>query len=73
MTRLILAIATSAAIGASFSGSALADNSFGKQVAMCAHTTPAQPANPPSVTCTHDGMAMTFANFGEMVQHMRSM
>jgi hypothetical protein len=73
MTRLILAIATSAAIGAGLSGSALADNSFGTQVATCAHTTLAQRANPPSVTCTHDGMTMTFANFGEMVQHMHSM
>ena len=73
MTRLILAIATSAAIGASLGGSALADNSLGKQVAMCAHTTLAQRDNPPSVTCTHDGMTMTFANFGAMVQHMHSM
>ena len=71
--RLILAIAASAALAAGFSGSALADNSFGQHVAMCAHTTLGQRDNPPAVSCTHDGMTMTFANFGEMVQHMRAM
>lgn len=71
--RLILAIAASAAIAAGFSGSALADNSFGQHVGMCAHTTLGERANPPTITCTHDGMTMTFANFGEMVQHMRAM
>jgi hypothetical protein len=25
----------------------------------------------PAVTCTHDGMTMTFATFGDMVRHMR--
>ena len=71
--RLILAIAASAALAAGFSGSALADNSFGQHVSMCAHTTLGQRDNPPAVSCTHDGMTMTFANFGEMVQHMRAM
>ena len=28
-------------------------------------------ANPPEVTCSHDGHVHVFANFGEMVQHMR--
>ena len=71
--RLIVAIAVSASLAAGFSGSALGDNSFGQHVAMCSHTTLGQRANPPSVTCTHDGTTMTFANFGEMVQHMRAM
>ena len=71
--RLILALAATAALAAGFSGSAVADNSFGQQVAMCAQTTLGQRDTPPAVTCTHDGMTMTFANFGEMVQHMRLM
>ena len=71
--RLILAIAASAALAAGFSGSALADNSFGQHVAMCAHTTLGQRDNPPAVSCTHDGRTTIFANFGEMVQHMRAM
>ncbi len=71
--RLIVAIAASASIAAGFSGSALGDNSFGQHAAMCAHTALGQRANPPSVTCTHDGTTMTFANFGEMVQQMRAM
>lgn len=45
---------------------------FGQHVAMCAHEL-GQPTSPPSVTCTHDGMTMTFPNFGAMVQHMRQM
>lgn len=72
MTRLIIALAA-AALAAGFSGSALADAPFGEHVAMCAHTTLGQRANPPAVTCTHDGMTMTFANFGKMVQHMKEM
>lgn len=70
--RLILAIAASAALAAGFSGSALADNSFGQHVSMCAHTTLGQRDNPPAVSCTHDERTMSFANFGEMVQHMRA-
>jgi hypothetical protein len=27
----------------------------------------------PSVTCTHDGMTMTFPTFGAMVRHMQEM
>ncbi len=71
--RLVFAIALSAAAAAGFSGSALAGNSFGQHVSMCAQATSGQRDNPPTVTCTHDGMSMTFANFGEMVQHMRAM
>ena len=40
---------------------------------MCAQTSLDQRDNPPTVTCTHDGMTMTFATFGEMVQHMQLM
>jgi hypothetical protein len=52
--------------------SAVAADSFGQQVAMCAHQL-GQRADAPAVTCTHDGMTMTFANFGAMVRHMREM
>ena len=69
--RLILAFAASTAFAAGLSGSALADDPFGQHVAMCAHTTLGQRENPPAVTCTHDRVTMTFANFGEMVQHMK--
>ena len=39
---------------------------------MCAHELGAR-ENPPAVTCTHDGMTMTFPTFGAMVDHMRAM
>jgi hypothetical protein len=52
--------------------SAVAADSFGQHVAMCAHQL-GQRAAAPAVTCTHDGMTMTFATFGAMVQHMREM
>lgn len=42
----------------------------GQHVATCAQEHLGQRADPPSVTCTHDGMEMTFATFGKMVQHM---
>ena len=69
--RLIVVLVASAALAAGFSGSALADDTFGQHVAECAHATLGQRDNPPAVTCTHDGETMTFANFGQMVQHMR--
>lgn len=52
-------------------GSAAAEP-FGQQVATCAHQLGAR-AEAPAVTCSHDGMTMTFANFGAMVGHMRAM
>lgn len=45
---------------------------FGEHVAECAHQLGSR-ANAPEVTCTHDGMTMTFPNFGAMVQHMKAM
>ena len=39
---------------------------------MCAHQLGVR-ANAPKVTCTHDGMTMTFPNFGAMVKHMQEM
>ena len=71
--RLILALTATLALAAGITGSAIAADSFGQHVAMCAHTTLGQRDNPPTVVCTHDGMTMSFANFGQMVLHMRSM
>lgn len=70
MTRLLVLAATSVAALALVGPAAAAP--FGQHVAMCAHHLGAR-ANAPAVTCTHDGMTMTFPNFGAMVQHMRTM
>jgi hypothetical protein len=73
MTHRLIVLTAGAALAAAFSGSALAAGSFGQQVSMCAQMHLGQRDNPPALTCTHDGMTMTFATFGEMVQHMREM
>ena len=44
---------------------------FGQHVASCAQENLGQRLSPPQVTCTHDGHTHTFANFGEMVQHLQ--
>ena len=72
MSRLVLALATTAGLAAALSGSALAGNAFGQHVAECAHMALGPRDNPPAITCSHEGMTMTFPNFGAMVQHMRS-
>jgi len=70
--RLAIAAAT-LALAAGVSGNALAGGEpLGQHVAMCAHELGARAAAP-TVTCTHDGMTMTFPTFGAMVQHMRGM
>ena len=33
---------------------------------------PGSAHEPAELTCSHDGMTMTFANFGEMVLHMKA-
>lgn len=72
--RLSLALVSTAAIWGASAGSALAADSppLGQHVSACAHARLGQRDNPPSVTCTDNGVTMTFANFGAMVQHMRS-
>ena len=70
MTRLLM-LAASAISALALVGPASAEP-FGQHVAMCAHELGAR-ADAPAVTCTHDGMTMTFANFGAMVEHMRAM
>lgn len=70
--RLTIAAAV-AALAAGVSGTAFAaDEPLGRHVSMCAHEL-GKRADTPAVTCTHDGMTMTFATFGAMVQHMREM
>ncbi len=44
---------------------------FGRHVSECAQTSLGKRAAPPAVTCSHDGHVHVFANFGEMVQHMK--
>ena len=44
---------------------------FGQHVASCAQEHLGQRTDAPGVTCTHDGMSMSFENFGAMVEHMR--
>lgn len=70
MLRLKILAAT-AVIGAGLTGTASAEP-FGEHVSMCAHELGAR-ENPPAVTCTHDGMTMTFPTFGAMVDHTRAM
>ena len=71
--RLTIVAAAVAALAAGVSGNAFAtDEPLGRHVSMCAHEL-GQRADTSAVTCTHDGMTMTFATFGAMVQHMRDM
>jgi hypothetical protein len=51
---------------------ALAADSFGQMVAMCAMDLGGR-GDPPTVSCICNGMTMLFANFGSMVQHMKDM
>ena len=69
--RLSIAAVVVAAVAGGAAVNASAEP-FGQHVAMCAHEL-GQRADAPAVTCTHDGMTMTFANFGAMVEHMRQM
>ena len=69
--RSAIALTAVALVGAgAASGAAAADQPFGSHVAECAQMSLGQRADAPQVTCTHDGMTMTFPNFGAMVQHM---
>ena len=70
MLRLTILV-TTAAVASALTGSASAEP-FGAHVSMCAHELGARD-NPPAVTCTHDGMTMTFPTFGAMVTRMRAM
>ncbi|GIU94210.1 MAG: hypothetical protein KatS3mg012_0667 [Gaiellaceae bacterium] len=78
MSRLIPTAASLTAAGAlalALGGNALGAPSpsadFGQHAATCAQEHVGQREGAPSVTCTHDGLEMTFPTFGAMVQHMR--
>ena len=70
MTRLPAHAAT-AIVALALVGPAAAEP-LGQHVAICAHQLGAR-ASAPEVTCSHDGMTMTFPNFGAMVKHMQEM
>ena len=67
----ILAAATVAAASPGVARAAQIDEPFGQHVSECAQTSLGKRATPPAVTCSHDGHVHVFANFGEMVQHMK--
>lgn len=72
--RVPVVLVTAAAAFAAPAGAAHAsDSSFGRHVSECAQMTLGQRDGAPVVTCGHEGMEMTFPNFGAMVQHMQEM
>lgn len=70
--HLTVAVLAAAVLAGTASTNAAAADPFGQHVAMCAHQL-GQRADAPAVTCTHDGMTMTFATFGAMIEHMRQL
>ena len=72
LRRLVVAAVAGALLAGAASSNAIAADPFGQHVAMCAQEL-GQRADAPAVTCTHDGMTMTFATFGAMVEHMRQL
>lgn len=66
----IAAVAAAALAGAASTNAAAAEPP-GQHVSMCAHEL-GQRADAPAVTCTHDGMTMSFDSFGAMVKHMQT-
>ena len=76
-TARALTIAAGALVALSLGAgsAAAADGPFGAHVSECAQAHLGKRADPPALTCTcmHDGVTYTFANFGEMVAHMRDM
>ena len=69
-----VAAASVAALGLVGTSTAAAEPSeLGQHIASCARESLGQRADAPAVTCVHDGMVMSFATFGAMVEHMREM
>ena len=66
MQILVVSVIASAAFGGTASAAP-----FGEHVSSCAQQLGARD-DPPTVTCAHDGMTMTFPNFGAMVEHIRT-
>ena len=77
LTQAVTTLAVAGTLALAFGGSAAAASSpaaeLGQHVASCAQEHLGQREAPPAVTCTHDGMTMSFPTFGAMVQHMREM
>ena len=71
--RSIAVIVATAGLVAVSPAAALANDSFGEMVAMCAKAHLGERPNTPTVTCVCNDRTMTFANFGTMVQHMKDM
>ncbi len=73
-SRYLVVTLASAAVAAVSPGIAQAAETgapFGQHVSECAQTSLGKRANPPAITCSHDGQVHVFATFGEMVQHMK--
>lgn len=75
LIRTASALGAAGALTLALGGNALAEPSpavdFGQHVATCAQEHLGQREGAPGVTCTHDGMTMTFPTFGAMVAHMK--
>ena len=73
LRRLTLTLTATGIAAAALAGGALAaDQPLGQHVSSCAQMSLGQRSEAPAVTCTHDGMTMTFPTFGAMVEHMRT-
>lgn len=68
---LTAAGALALALGGSAAAAPNSSADLGRHVAMCAQEHLGQRENPPALTCTHDGMTMSFPTFGAMVAHMQ--
>lgn len=67
-------VAAAAAVALAGAPAALASpkaSEFGRHVSDCAQAHLGQRDGAPAVTCTHDGVTMTFTKFGAMVLHMK--
>ena len=77
LTRAVTTLAVAGTLGLGVGGIAAAAPSasaeLGQHIAGCAQEHLGQREAPPAVTCTHDGMTMSFPTFGAMVQHMQEM
>jgi len=70
---LTAAGALALALGGNTLGAPSPSADFGQHVATCAQEHLGQREGAPSVSCTHDGMTMTFPTFGAMVEHIEEM
>jgi hypothetical protein len=80
MSRLIQTaslLSTTGSLALVLTGNAIAapnpSAGFGQHVAMCAQEHLGEREGAPRITCSHDGMTMTFPTFGAMVRDMQEM